>query len=502
MSRAVGVRDVTKRFGAQKALDGVSLEFRAGEIHGLAGMNGSGKSTLVKVLAGVYAADAGDVTVDDVAVRPMSARRAQELGFRFIHQEPAVFSAQSVLDNLALGAAYRHSTLAAVRLRAERRAAEEALASVGIDGIDLGAPLGSLSPAQQTMVTIARAVQDLRDGRQLGVLVMDEPTASLPEHEVALVTDVVRHVVERGIPVVYITHDLQALLDLADRVSVLRDGRLVATTASDELSSRELAELMAGDASRDLARVGRRKDTQDRHTVLECKGLSGGRVRSMDFRVRRGEIVGIAGLLGSGRSTMMRLIAGAQEREGAVSVDGAALPGGDPRAATRSGVAFVPEDRRGHSAFAGMTTAENLTIASLSDVAAPWWIRRRREGEAARTAMDAYDVRPRAPERKFGLLSGGNQQKAIIARWARTRPKVLLLDEPTQGVDVHARVQIHESIVAMAEQGRAVVVVSSDFAELATLSDRVAVMRRGRIQAELPAADASEAQLLHLASND
>lgn len=502
MSGAVGVRGVTKRFGAQKALDDVSIDFRAGEIHGLAGMNGSGKSTLVKVLAGVYAADGGDVTVDGEPIRPMSPRRAQELGFRFIHQEPAVFASQTVLDNLALGAAYRHSTPAAVRVRAERRAAEEALAAVGVEGIDLRAPLGDLSPAQRTMVTIARAVQDLRGDEGLGLLVMDEPTASLPEHEVVLVTDVVRRVVERGIAVVYITHDLGALLDLSDRVSVLRDGRLVATTPSEQLDSRALAELMAGDASEELTRVRANGGAQDGPVVLACEGIAGGRVAATDLRVRAGEIVGVAGLLGSGRSTMLRLIAGAQPRAGTVAVGGAPLPGGDPRAATRAGVAFVPEDRRGHAAFAGMTTAENLTIASLDGVARPWWVRRRPEADAARAAMDEFDVRPRIPERRFGLLSGGNQQKAIIARWARTQPRVLLLDEPTQGVDVHARVQIHQAIAAMAERGMAVVVVSSDFGELTTLADRVAVMRRGRVHAELPGEGLSEAELLHLASND
>lgn len=502
MSRTVGVRGVTKRFGTQKALDDVSIEFRAGEIHGLAGMNGSGKSTLVKVLAGIYAADDGDVTVDGEAVRPMSARRAQELGFRFIHQEPAVFATQSVLDNLALGASYRHSGPGAVRVRAEQRAAEDALAAVGVDDIDLSAPLGDLSPAQRTMVTIARAVQDLDGNGRLGLLVMDEPTASLPEHEVELVTDVVRRVVERGIAVVYITHDLGALLDLSDRVSVLRDGSLITTTPTDQLGSRQLADLMAGDASEELARVRPEAGVADGPVVLSCERIEGGRLAPTDLSVRRGEIVGVAGLLGSGRSTLLRLIAGAQDRSGAVDVDGDVLPGGDPRAAIRAGVALVPEDRRGHAAFAGMTTAENLTIASLDGVAKPWWIGRRREAQAAREAMDEYDVRPRIPERRFGLLSGGNQQKAIIARWARTQPKLLLLDEPTQGVDVHARVQIHQAIAAMAERGMAVVVVSSDFGELTTLADRVAVMRRGRIHAELSGDRVSEAELLHLASND
>jgi ribose transport system ATP-binding protein len=495
----IGLRDVSKRFGVQLALDGVSLGFRSGEIHGLAGMNGSGKSTLVKVLAGVYAADSGTVHVDGRDVPDMTPGKARELGLRFLHQEPAVIPTLSVADNIALGAMYPQSSDLWVRTKRELAASREVFARLGIEGIDPRMLVQDLSPAQRTMVAIARAVQDISSSS--GLLVLDEPTASLPVHEAELVTGLVRRVASAGLPVLYITHDLETLIQLSDRVSVLRDGRLVETERADELNERRLAELMAG--SDRLTRAARpRSQFSGAHPVLTCRGLSGGRVSDVDFESHAGEVVGIAGLLGSGRSTLLRLVAGAQSRTGSVSVAGVEVPGGSPRVALQHGIALVPEDRRGQAAFAGMTLAENLTVASMAQVAKPWWISRRRERRRVTEQMDAFDVRPRLPDRHFSLLSGGNQQKAIISRATQMHPRVLLLDEPTQGVDVHARAQIHSAIAELAKGGLAVIVVSSDLEELILISDRTLVMRRGVIQAEASSENLTETDLLHLTAVD
>lgn len=495
----IGLRDVSKRFGGQFALDCVSLGFRSGEIHGLAGMNGSGKSTLVKVLAGVYSADSGTAYVDGRDVPDMTPAKARELGLRFLHQEPAVIPSLSVADNIALGAMYEQSSHLWVRTRRESAASREVFARLGIEGIDPGTRVQDLSPTQRTMVAIARAVQDIRSSS--GLLVLDEPTASLPAHEAGLVTDLVRRVASAGLPVLYITHDLETLIQLSDRVSVLRDGRLVATERADELSERRLAEHMAG--SDRLTRSARpRSQSSGALPMLTCRGVSGGRVSEVDLETHAGEVVGVAGLLGSGRSTLLRLIAGAQNRKGNVSVAGVEVPGGSPRVARRHGVAFVPEDRRGQAAFGGLTLAENLTVGAMAQVAKPWWISHRRERQRVTEEMDAFDVRPRLPDRTFSLLSGGNQQKAIISRATQVDPRVLLLDEPTQGVDVHARAQIHGAITSMAGGGMAVIVVSSDLEELLLISDRILVMRRGVIQAEVSSENLTETDLLHLTAVD
>jgi ABC-type sugar transport system ATPase subunit len=490
---------ITKRFGGQTALDGVSIGFGRGEIHGLAGMNGSGKSTLVKILAGVYTPDEGTLRFGTESHRSLTPAKATELGLRVLHQDPAVFPTMTVADNISLGSFYGRSRATRVRVGRERELSREVLTRLGIEGVDPRAVLGELSPTERTMVAIARAVQDLDDR---GLLVLDEPTASLPEHEASLVTDLVRRVAERGVPVLYITHDLAALIELSDRVSVLRDGRLVGSESASTTTERELADLMAGGdtAHGSVVRVASARGGEP---TLVCAGVTGGRVRDLDLQVQAGEVVGIAGLLGSGRSTLLRMIAGAQGREGGrVVVDGRSVPGGSPRVARSNGIAFVPEDRRGQAAFAGMTLSENLTIAALPELSRPWWIRARSERRRTAESMEALDIRPRMPERRFALLSGGNQQKAIISRCAQTRPSVLLLDEPTQGVDVHARQQIHATVRQMAADGMAVVAVSSDIGELITISDRILVMRRGAIRAELPNEGLNETDVLHLAATN
>ncbi len=496
---SVALTGITKRFGGQTALDDVSVAFTGGEIHGLAGMNGSGKSTLVKILAGVYTPDEGSLRFGDTEHRSLNPARAMELGLRVLHQDPAVFSTMSVADNIAMGCFYARSGVTRVRVGRERRASRQVLERLGIEGVAPAALLGDLSPTERTMVAIARAVQDLADGS--GLLILDEPTASLPEHEASLVTDLVRRVTQRGVAVLYITHDLGALIELSDRVSVLRDGRLIASEPAAALSERALADLMAGSATGGDA-LRRTSSVRAGEPTLVCSGVTGGRVRDLDLRVHAGEVVGVAGLLGSGRSTLLRMIAGAQDREGRVVVDGRPVAGGNPRVARRHGVAFVPEDRRGQAAFAGMTLSENLTIAALSELSRPWWVSRKRERARTAESMEAFDIRPRMPERRFALLSGGNQQKAVISRSAQTSPSVLLLDEPTQGVDVHARQQIHESVRQMAAEGMAVVAVSSDINELIAISDRILVMRRGAVRAELSNDDLNETDVLHLAATN
>ncbi|MFI7166348.1 sugar ABC transporter ATP-binding protein [Rhodococcus erythropolis] len=496
-SVAVELRSITKTFAAQTALDTIDVSFLAGKVHALAGMNGSGKSTLVKILAGVYTPNAGTVEVGGKQFSELTPKLAHELGFRFIHQDPGLFSQQTVADNIAAGSRYRHSTRLRVRDKSEQDQARKALGELGITHIDPMSIMRDLSPTECTMVAVARAVQDLWAGLELRLLVLDEPTASLPENEARRVQEIVTAIAGMGVAVVYITHDLATLISLAQQITVLRDGRKVATVESSTMSERQLATMMAG-AEKELSAVVR--GARSTEVVLDCKGIAGGRVEGIDLQLHRGEILGLAGLLGSGRSTTLRLISGAQHRShGSVELNGVPVASGRPRIAVERGIAFVPEDRRQHAAFATMSMSDNVMAASMQTVSTPVRIDRRAERDAARKSMVEYDVRPADPEKRFGLFSGGNQQKAIIARWARIAPKVLLLDEPTQGVDVHARAQIHDAIRDLSDAGMSVIVVSSDFVELAELSDRILVLRQGGIKTEISGETVDEETILHLA---
>jgi ribose transport system ATP-binding protein len=490
--RAVGVR---KEFTGQVALDGVSLDVLPGQVHALVGTNGSGKSTLVKVLAGVYAADGGEVLVGGEPVGHLTPARATELGLRFIHQDPALFPEQTVRDNISIGSRFRASRGLRVDDKGERAAALAALRAIGVDTIDPDARLGELSQSQRTMVAVARAVQDLQAGAAIRLLVLDEPTASLPEDEANRVFQVIRDVAAHGIGVIYISHDLQTLLALADHVTVLRDGKLAASRSATGLSGSELAQLMVGDVVMRTQATGTRTPGP---VVLTCRDLRGGRLQSTSLQVRAGEIVGVAGLLGSGRSTMLRMISGGQPREGGeVLVGDVPVPSGRPGKAVAAGIAYVPEDRRKQAGFATMTMRENITAGALGSVSSPLRIDERAERDEITALLDEFDVKPRDAEREFRLFSGGNQQKGIIARCARLAPGVLLLDEPTQGVDVRARAQIHDSIRLLAERGTAVVVVSSDFGEVLDLADRVVVMRQGAVKAVVTDPSSIEEHDLH-----
>jgi ABC-type sugar transport system ATPase subunit len=494
----VAARGVRKEFTGQVALDEVSLEVLPGQVHALVGTNGSGKSTLVKVLAGVYTPERGEVLVDGEPVGHLTPARATELGLRFIHQDPALFAQQTVRDNISIGSRYRASRGVRVDDKGERAAALAALAAIGVDTIDPDARLGELSQSQRTMVAVARAVQDLQTGATIRLLVLDEPTASLPEDEANRVFQVIRDVAAHGIGVIYISHDLSTLLAIADHVTVLRDGRLASSLPSAGLSEGDLAQLMVGDVvTRTRASVNRSAG----QVVLTCRDLRGGRLEPTSLQVRAGEILGVAGLLGSGRSTMLRLISGGQPREGGeVLVGDAPVPSGRPGKAVAAGIAYVPEDRRKQAGFATMTMRENITAGALGSVSSPVRIDERAERDEVAALLEEFDVRPRNPEREFRFFSGGNQQKGVIARCARLAPDVLLLDEPTQGVDVRARAQIHDSIRLLAERGTAVIVVSSDFGEVLDLADRVVVMRQGSVKTVLEdPASIEEHDLHHLA---
>jgi ribose transport system ATP-binding protein len=499
----VRIRDVSKTFGPVVALDRVSMDLHQGEIHALMGGNGSGKSTLIKILGGVYHGDGGTIAVGEheYDAARATARAAREAGLRFVHQTAGIFPGMTVAENLVIGRGYPTGLAKTIRWRQTRRYAAEVIERYGIKARPDSA-MESLRPAARMQVAIARCLEEGREAADHHahpsecVLVLDEPTASLPAHEAGELAEALRRYAAAGETILFISHRLDEIFGLADRVSVLRDGRMVATHPIVDLDQAKLIELMLG---RPLEGVfpevtgGGRTDA-----VLRAAGVCAGPLANVDLTLHRREIVGIVGLLGSGRSELLLSLFGALPRTGVVQVDGSVVEPGDTSAAMAAGMALVPEDRLREGAFLDESIADNLSIARL-----PSYFRRGlwRSSAAHLDADEAcrrFGVKSSGTSALMSTLSGGNQQKVVLARWMQRRPRVLLLDEPTQGVDVTSRAEIYRIIRAAADEGAGVLMASSDFEEVANLCDRVLVLRRGAVAEEARQPLTAE-QLTHLA---
>jgi ribose transport system ATP-binding protein len=498
MTVALRLAHLGKTFGGVRALADVELEVRAGEIHALVGGNGSGKSTLIKILAGVYHADpGGTITLADgetVPVAQWSPDRAFAANMRFVHQNPGVFPDLTVAENIAIG--YGFPTRAGrIRWR-DLRARTQQL----IDRFEIRAtpdmPVHALNPADRTMVAVARALQDQED-LSAGVLVLDEPTTALPAHEIDVVLTALRRCAARGQTILYVSHRIDEVLALADQVSVLRDGRRVATRPAGELTPPALVELITG---RPLAAHPESVAGADgRAVTLELRGLSAGRLREVDLRVHRGEVVGLAGLIGSGRSTLLRTVFGAiPPTAGEVLLDGEPVRFAHPDDAIRAGVGYMPEDRIGEAVFAPMSVRENISAGGVRAYFRGLRLRHQTERADASGAMSTFLVRAASAEVPLATLSGGNQQKVVLARWLRRQPRVLLLDEPTQGVDVGARREIYDLVRSSAAAGTAIVVAGNDVDELVRLCERVLVLRNGRVVADVHGDELNSQRLTEL----
>jgi len=486
---ALEISHLTKSYGANRALDDVSLIVRPGTVHGLVGGNGSGKSTMIKILAGVLKPDGGSVTVfgrelltPGGSIGPAEVRAAQ---LRFVHQQNSVFPALSVAENLALGASFEQGRFGAIHWRAQRRHASAVLERFRIR-VRPGDLVDTISPANQALIAIARALQDVDPDEQPGVLLLDEPTASLPRSEVQVLLEALRELAQQGQSIVFVSHRLDEILSVTDTLTVLRDGRIVHDGATRDLDHDGLVTLIAGrDPRADMSPRQRPPSTAD-VPRLTLRGLSGGGLRGANFTVMPGEIVGIGGLLGSGRSSLLRVLFGVTPRSGgSVAIDGRLIEPRHPRQAMDLGLAYVPEDRASESVFLDLSVMENLSVASLGSLWGGLHLKTRVESKAAQQAIIDYGIKCRGPRNAMFALSGGNQQKAILARWLRRRPTLLLLDEPTHGVDVGARAEIYGLIREAAAEGTAVLVVSSDAEELEELCDRVLAIRNGFVTDEV-----------------
>lgn len=487
---ALRIRNVSKTFGLAKALDDVSFEVEHGEIHALLGGNGSGKSTLIKILAGVYHGDEDEGTLEfsgrAVPAHSTSPALARENRLRFVHQNPGLFADLTVADNVAMRSGFP-TRVGGIRKRVLHKRVAGLLEAFEIDARP-GDLLGDLRPADQTMVAIARALER-SDGEPPSLLVLDEPTASLPQGEVDVLLAALRRRAQTGQGIIYVSHRIDEVMSIADSVTVLRDGRHIVTRPAEGLTEAALTEYIAG---RPIERLfGERADSEEvakADVVLSVRNVSGGPLRDVSFELHRGEILGIAGLLGSGRTELLRMIFGALKADsGSVLLDGEEVLGqGRTRGAMQRGIAYVPEDRTLDAAFPDLTVRNNLSMGQISKYRRLGFMRAKPEREDAVASISEFGIQPPTDEAVFSTLSGGNQQKVVVARWLRRSPSVLLLDEPTQGVDVGARADVYESIRRATADGMAVVLVSSDFEELVHASDRALVLRDGEIAAELP----------------
>jgi ribose transport system ATP-binding protein len=470
---------MTKAFPGTLALDNVDFDVAAGEVHALVGQNGSGKSTLIKVLAGFHDAETGtSVKVDGEPVKLGDGTAAHAAGFRFVHQDLALVQDLSVLENLAFGRGFQRGFAGRIRWKDEERAAQSLVQSLGYD-FDVREPVGTLAAAEKTGVAIARALQDEAGAR---VLVLDEPTATLPTSEVDVLFAAVRRVRQRGLGVIYVSHRLDEVFAIAQRITILRDGRRVGTWAASEIDEEQLIERMTGGVPLKARKPAAGALGEPR---LEVSDVGGDALQSLSFTVRAGEVLGIAGLTGSGRDELLPLLFGDAPRRGRVAVDGADVPAADPLAAKDAGLALVPADRHHQGGILLMSLRENVTLTDLDRHTRRGRLSHASEHAEVEDWLTQLDVRPPAAEAALDSLSGGNQQKVVLAKWLRTNPKVLLLDEPTQGVDVGAKASIHALVRRAADEGAAVVIASSDDEEIDDTCDRVLVVRDGRLAGEL-----------------
>jgi len=483
-SPLVQMTGIRKEFPGVKALDGVDLRLFAGEVHALMGENGAGKSTLIKVLTGVYTIDGGEIVLGGESVLFSSPLQAQQAGVSTVYQEVNLCTNLSVAENIFIGREPRR--LGAINWRAMRKGAREALARVDLH-IDVSQPLASYSLAVQQMVAIARAV-DI-DAR---VLILDEPTSSLDQSEVQQLFRVMRQLKAQGLAIVFVSHFLEQIYEITDRMTVLRNGQLVGEWMTADLTQVELVSKMIGHELATLEALEGENNPglttlENATPVVQAKGVGRkGAVEPFDLSIYPGEVVGLAGLLGSGRTELARLMFGADRSDtGEISIDGKPVAMRTPRAATSNGIAFTSENRRTEGLVGELTVRENIILALQ---AARGWTRpisRKRQDELVDEYIKALDIRPANPEQQVRNLSGGNQQKVLLARWLITKPKLLILDEPTRGIDVGAKAQIQKLVVSLSEEGMSVLFISAELEEVLRLSHKVEVLRDRRVIAEL-----------------
>jgi len=476
----LSVRGISKAFPGVQALSGVDFELFAGEVHALVGENGAGKSTLARIIAGVAAPDAGRMQLLGREYKPSGRTNAEAHGVRIVMQELNLISTLTVAENVCIEKL--PSRLGFINYRKLNSTARAVMEKVGLGDIDPSTPVGALGVGRQQMVEIAAGLSALGACR---VLALDEPTASLTDSEIELLFSQIEKLKAAGVGIIYISHRIEEVMRIADRLTVLRDGAVILTDSTDRLSIDDIIRQMVG---RDLGHEHFRDAGKAAgEAALRVVGLNrGDKVRDVCFEVHRGEILGVAGLMGSGRTETMRAIFGADRADsGQIFLAGSSRPARirSPRDAVRSGIALLTEDRKEQGLLAGLTVRANITLARLTDLARLGWINMSKERTVAGHYVKALAVRCRSGEQSVGELSGGNQQKVVIAKWLYRDCDILIFDEPTRGIDVGAKFEIYRMLGKLADEGRAIVFVSSDLKELMAVCSRIMVMSAGRVAA-------------------
>ena len=490
---ALEMRGITKTYPGVRALEDVHLEVRAGEVHALVGENGAGKSTLMKILAGAQPKDAGQILIDGRPVTIDSPQRAMDLGVSVIYQEFNLVPYLNAAENIFLGREPRARVPGIVDFRTMYREAQAIIDRLGVR-LNVRTPVHQLSIAQQQMVEIAKATS-----RKSRIIVMDEPSATLTEHELERLFALIRQLRDEGVAIVYVSHRLEEIFSICDRVTVLRDGHWIATHDVKDITRDDIIRLMVG---RELKQMIPKEVVERGEPALEVMDIRRGNVlRGVSLTVHRGEILGIAGLVGAGRTELVRAIFGADRIDGGtIRLFGTPVRVRSPQDAIRLGIGLVTEDRKAQGLVLSMVVRENITLANLCAISVMNFIQAGRERQIAQKYVDDLSVRTPSIEQTVHNLSGGNQQKVVLAKWLFTDSRVLIFDEPTRGIDVGAKTEIYQLMNALAARGVAIIMVSSELPEVLGMSDRILVMHDGRVAGELSREEATQERIMHLAT--
>lgn len=479
---------ISKSFPGVKALDGMQLKIFAGEVHALMGENGAGKSTLMNIINGSYQKDSGEIRIDGAPVEIHSIRDAAALGISMIHQELNYVPALSVADNIFLGKEFVQGQW----LKKQKMLAftKDLLDEMEIQ-LNPTSKMCDLSVSQQQMVEIARAVSN-----NARVLIMDEPTSAITSEEVRVLFKIIEKLREKGVAIIYITHKMDEVFQIADRVTVMRDGCYINSLPREQVTESELISMMVG---RKIGDMFPKSNTPTQEALFQVEHLSGGRFTDISFTLNRGEILGVAGLMGAGRTEIMRAIFGLDPlNDGTIRLKGKQLHIRNSRDALNQGIGYVSEDRRSVGLVLGMTVRENITMSNLRSYCKHGWIRSREEKRVAEAQIHEFAIKTPSAEQIAANLSGGNQQKIVLAKTLLCLPEVIILDEPTRGIDVGAKAEIHKMISELAQQGKGVILISSEMPEILGMSDRIVVIHEGKKKGELLRKDASQQAIMEM----
>jgi ribose transport system ATP-binding protein len=487
------LRHITKRFPGVLALDDVNFACNRGEVHALVGENGAGKSTLMKILAGAYPPDHGEISLNGTSVQFRQPSEAQGHGISIIYQDFNLLPHLNVMENIFIGHEPRR-WLGLLDRKTMRREAQALLDRLGIS-LDLDERVGRLSVAEQQMVEIAKTLS-----REASIIAMDEPSAVLAGHELERLFEIIEALKAQNVAIIYISHRLDEIFQIADRVTVLKDGRWMHTSDVGEVSKPELISLMVGRTLDEAFPAS--SPSSEPQVVLEVRGLSKDNIlHEVSFKLHRGEILGLAGLVGAGSTAVARAIFGADPFDsGEIFLNGQLKRFSQPRQAVKSGIALVPEDRKNEALVMGMSVRDNITLPVLNRIQKLGWLNRTRVQTIVQDAIGEFSIKTSGPDQEVQYLSGGNQQKVVLAKWISTQPLVVILDEPTHGVDVGAKAEVYEIMRRLATNGTAIIMISSELPEIIGMSDRILVMRRGHVVGELAQTEATEEKIMTLAT--